>query len=494
MMILRTSGILLPVSALPSEYGIGTFGQEAYDFVDFLNRSKQHYWQILPLGHTGYSDSPYQCFSAFAGNPYYIDPMILFQSGLITEKALPTQKNTGKINYGKLYENRIDLIKQAAYSVDINSGDYISFERNNRYWLDDYALFMSVKESNSMKPLNEWSEEVRLPDAEMLEKLRQKHRKNITVWKCVQFLFYSQWNNLKRYANARNVEIIGDIPIYVSADSCEMWLHKELFITDDDGNPALYAGCPPDEYAPFGQLWGNPIYDWQRHRKDNYSWWISRLRHSSEIYDVVRIDHFRGFEDYYAVEATATNAVTGEWYKGPSKEFIDAVKRNIPVLRVIAEDLGNITDKVRGLLCYSDFPGMKVLQFAFDGGNSEFLPHNYTRHCVAYTGTHDNPTLKQWSLIADDKALTFAKKYLNVNNADSLVNDCIRALFMSVCETVIIPMQDWLSLGSEARLNVPSTAFGNWSWRLKGTELDASLENRIAGMTKLYFRLYKEEE
>lgn len=492
---MRTSGILLPVSSLPSDYGIGTLGKEAYSFIDFLNSAKQHYWQILPLGHTGYSDSPYQCFSAFAGNPYYIDPMLLYQSGLIEEKDLPEEKNTGKINYGKLYKKRLPLIKKAAMSVDVNSSEYISFERNNHFWLEDYSVYMSVKEANSMKPLNEWPEEIRLADADMMEKLRRKHGKEIKVWKCIQFLFYTQWSNLKRYANARNVEIIGDIPIYVSADSCEMWMHNELFVTDDDGNPALYAGCPPDSYSPFGQLWGNPIYDWARHRKDNYSWWISRLRHSSAIYDVIRIDHFRGFENYYAVDSTATDAVLGEWYKGPSKEFIDAIKRNIPSLRVIAEDLGNITDEVRGLLCYSDFPGMKVLQFAFDSGeDNEYLPHNYTRHSVAYTGTHDNPTLRQWSLITDDESLSFAKKYLNVNNAESLVNDCIRALFMSVCETVIIPMQDWLSLGSEARLNVPSTAFGNWSWRLKGTELDSALSKRIAGMTQLYSRTNKEEQ
>lgn len=492
---MRASGILLPVSALPSAYGIGTLGADAYKFVDFLSDSLQRYWQILPLGHTGFGDSPYQCFSANAGNPYYIDPMLLFQSGYIGKADLPEEENTGKIDYGALYKSRVKLIKRAAERVDVNSAEYYSFERQNQFWLEDYALFMSVKENEKMKPLKLWEKKLRIPDADMLDRLRTRFRSEVRLWKSVQFLFFNQWNSLKRYANARNIEIIGDVPIYVSADSCEMWLHNELFVTDDDGTPSLLSGCPPDKYSPMGQLWGNPVYDWSFHRKDGYSWWISRLRHSEALFDVIRIDHFRGIEDYYAVGATASNAVTGEWYKGPSRELIDTLKRNIPSLRVIAEDLGDITDRVRDLLCYSDFPGMKILQFAFEGeGNSEYLPHNYTRHSVAYTGTHDNPTMKQWTLITDDASLTFAKKYLNVNKTEELVKDCIRALFMSVSDTVIIPMQDWLSLGSEARMNVPSIAFGNWTWRLHGDELTDRLACEIADMTRLYFRSNKEEK
>lgn len=484
---MRASGILLPISALPSDYGIGTFGEEAYDFVDFLSSSRQHYWQILPLGHTGFGNSPYQCFSAFAGNPYYIDPMLLFQSGYIEEKDLPLQKNDGRVDYGNLYKERINLVLKAAERVDLRSDDFTLFEKENSFWLDDYSLFMAVKESLEMKSLKDWEEKIRLPDEDMLNSLKTRFGKRMRQWKAVQFIFYTQWNNLKKYANERHIEIIGDVPIYVSADSCEMWLHNELFITDDDGNPALYAGCPPDEYSPLGQLWGNPVYDWTHHRKDNFSWWIERMKQTSAVYDVVRIDHFRGFEDYYAVDSASQDAVHGEWYKGPSRDFINALKRNIPGIRIIAEDLGNITDKVRDLLCYSDFPGMKVLQFGFEGAE-EFLPHSYTRHSVAYTGTHDNPTMKQWSLISDDQALTFAKKYLNVNNAECLVKDCIRALFMSVSETVIIPMQDWLSLGSEARMNVPSIPYGNWEWRLSDGMLTDELAKEIADMTKLYSR------
>ncbi len=490
---MRTSGILLPVSSLPSDYGIGTFGKEAYDFVDFLSDSDQHFWQILPLGHTGYGNSPYQCFSAFAGNPYYIDPMLLFQSGYIEKNELPFYENNGKTDYARLYAERINLLKKAAEMIDQQSNEFLAFEKENKLWLDDYALFMSVKERQGMKPLKDWDEEIRLPDAVTLERLRKEYDGQVNIWKNIQFLFYIQWKNLKLFANAQNVEIIGDVPIYVSADSCEMWLHRDLFITDDDGNPALFSGCPPDVYSPLGQLWGNPVYDWVHHRKDNYSWWIERMKHSGALFDVIRIDHFRGFEDFYAVPSTAVDAVSGEWYKGPSRELIDVLKRSVPEVRIIAEDLGNITDKVRDLVCYSDFPGMKILQFGFEG-NDEFLPHSYTRHSVAYTGTHDNPTMKQWSLICDDDALTFAKKYLNVNNTQSLVNDCIRALFGSVSEIVIIPMQDWLELGSEARMNVPSTSCGNWVWRLRGEMLTQELSDRIADMTRLYNRTNKEDK
>lgn len=494
MMFLRNSGILLPVSALNSDFGIGTMGAGAYSFADFLCDCRQHYWQILPLGHTGYGDSPYQCFSAFAGNPYLIDPQLLYEQGLIEKNELPFVKNVGRIDYGALYTERLPLIKAAAGRVDINSADFIEFERQNQYWLDDYSLFMAVKTKQGMKPLKKWPEELRCPDSETLDRLRSKNRAEAKVWKAVQFLFYSQWSNLKRYANARNIEIIGDVPIYVSADSSELWLHRELFVTDDDNNPALFSGCPPDLYSPMGQLWGNPIYDWVAQKKNGYSWWISRLRRSCEIYDVLRIDHFRGFEDYYAVDAAAQNAVLGEWYKGPSTDFIDALKHSLPYIRVIAEDLGNITAEVKNLLEHSGFPGMKVLQFAFDGeGNNEFLPHNYIRDCVAYTGTHDNPTMKQWAAITDDESLSFAKKYLHVNNAEDLVNDCIRALFASVCSTVIIPMQDWLGLGGEARMNVPSIPDGNWSWRMTQQDLSDALCKEIAEMTKLYFRDLQED-
>ena len=485
---MRNSGILLPVSALPSEYGIGTFGEEAYKFVDFLCSAKQKFWQILPLGHTGYGDSPYQCFSAFAGNPYFIDLNQLVKEGYLSETDLPKKSNSEKIEYGKLFSERIPLIKKAASAVKDNDAEFVKFRNHNEYWLDGYALFMAIKENEKMKPLEKWKDELRCPDEKMFNRLSYEFYDKASVWKKVQYLFFEQWKKLKEYANSMRVEIIGDVPVYVSPDSAEMWLNKELFLTDENLNPKFSAGCPPDEFSPLGQLWGNPLYDWDFHKNSGYDWWLKRLSLSSEIYDVVRIDHFRGFEDFYAVPSTADNAVSGVWFKGPSKDFIDAVKSELPNLRVIAEDLGNITDEVRELVEYSGYPGMKILQFAFDGTDNSFLPHNYNYNCVAYTGTHDNPTMKQWMLICNDDELLSAKKYLAVNNKDTFVNDCIRALYSSVCRTVIIPIQDWLNLGVQARINVPSIADGNWVWRADGKDFTQELAQRIREMTELYFR------
>ena len=492
---MRCSGILLPISSLPNDFGIGTIGMSAYNFIDFLCDCKQHFWQILPLGRTGYGDSPYQCFSAFAGNPYFIDPLLLCECGLIEPEDVPVTLNDGKIDYGMLYESRVKLIKKAAEKVDMNSREYIDFADKNNFWLDEYALFAAVKEKEKMRPLKDWDDEIRCPSALTLKELSDRFENECRLIKAVQFIFYTQWRNLKRYANSREVEIIGDVPIYVSADSCEMWLHSDMFITDEDSNPSLLSGCPPDRYSPLGQLWGNPIYNWEHHRNDGYKWWISRLENSCELFDVMRIDHFRGFEDYYAVNASASNAVNGRWYKGPSKQFFDVIKEVLPDIRIIAEDLGYITPEVRELLNYSGFPGMKVLQFAFEEKtDNEFLPHNYIRNCVAYTGTHDNPTMKQWAVLADDESLLFAKKYLGVNKAECFVNDSIRALFSSVSDTIIIPMQDWLDKGGESRINVPSIPSGNWTWRVKNDELNDELKSRISEMTKLYFRNNREDE
>ena len=491
---MRSSGILLPISALPSGFGIGTMGEDSYKFIDFLFDSGQTFWQILPIGHTGYGDSPYQCFSAFAGNPYFIDPELLMKSGYIGKEDLPLKNFSQRIDYGELYNSRIKLIKKAASNVDLTSASFLNFADRNKYWLDDYALFMTLKAANRMKPLKKWDEDIKRPTQNTIEKLKFIYKDEKSIWEAVQFLFFKQWDDLKKYANSKKIKIIGDIPIYVSADSCEFWLHNELFITNEDDEPALLSGCPPDKYAPFGQLWGNPLYNWKLHRESGYSWWINRLRHSQKLFDVIRIDHFRGFEDYYAVDLYESNAVNGKWFKGPSKDFIAAVKKALPDIKIIAEDLGNITDEVRELLEFSGFPGMKVLQFGFEGArDSEYLPHNYIKHCLAYTGTHDNPTMKQWAILTDDESLTFAKKYINVNIADNFVNDCIRTLFSSVCDTVIIPMQDWLNLGANARMNVPSVPDGNWIWRMNGNDMNAELSQRISEMTKLYFRNNKEE-
>ena len=489
---MRSSGILMPISSLPGGYGIGSLGKPACIFIDFLRRAKQTWWQILPIGHTGYGDSPYQCFSAFAGNPYFIDLDLLVRDDLLTADELP-EIAEGEIDYASLFKNRLPLVKKAASRVENVAESFIEFEKENSYWLDDYALFMAMKERLEYKPIKKWDNKYKNPDENETENLREIMKPEIDVWKSVQYLFYSQWNELKAYARKNGVKIIGDIPIYVSADSSEMWLNSELFITDGDGDPFLLAGSPPDNFSPSGQLWGNPLYDWNYHKSSGYEWWKARFNHAAKLFDRVRIDHFRGFESFYAIHAQSCNAADGSWLKGPSVDFIDAVKDEMPELDIIAEDLGNITDEVRNMLSYSGYPGMKVLQFAFDGDDSEFLPHNYERNFVAYTGTHDNPTMRHWYSTAEDSTLTFAKKYLAVNNADEFVNASIRVLYSSVCDTVIIPLQDWLGLGSEGIINVPSIPDGNWKWRSTGDQLSSGLADRIADMTRLYFRTNEEE-
>ena len=490
---MRSSGILLPISALPGAYGIGSLGRTAYDFIDFLHQAEQTWWQILPIGHTGYGDSPYQCFSAFAGNPYFIDLDFLVRDDLLQEQELP-DKETGNVDYTSLFVNRLPLLKKAASRVDTAQEDYLAFEKENAYWLADYALFMAVKERLGYKPIRKWEEKYKQPSDEELEEMRETFAQEIGLWKSVQYLFYTQWDELKAYAKKNTIKIVGDIPIYVSADSCEMWLHRELFITDGDGDPFLLAGSPPDKFSPSGQLWGNPLYDWNFHKASGYSWWIARFRHAEKMFDRVRIDHFRGFESFYAIHAQSSTASDGSWLKGPALDFIDAIKAAMPDLDIIAEDLGNITPEVREMLSYSGYPGMKVLQFAFDGcDDSEFLPHNYERNFVAYTGTHDNPTMLHWYHTAEDSSLTFAKKYLHVNNADDFVNASIRALYESVCDAVIIPIQDWLGLGSEGIISVPSIPDGNWKWRVMTEQLSSELAKRISDMTRLYFRTNEEE-
>ena len=483
----------MPISALPGEYGIGSLGRAAYNFIDFLHNAEQTWWQILPIGHTGYGDSPYQCFSAFAGNPYFIDLNFLVRDDIILPDELP-EKEYGSVDYASLFLNRIPLIKKAASRVDTSHKKYLDFEKENSFWLDDYALFMTVKERLNFEPIKKWDEKYKNSSEADLDELRESFDKEISVWKSVQYLFYTQWEELKAYAKKNDIKIIGDIPIYVSADSCEMWLHRELFITDGDGDPFLLAGSPPDKFSPTGQLWGNPLYDWNYHKASGYKWWLERFRHAQKLFDRVRIDHFRGFESFYAIHSQSSTAADGSWLKGPSKDFIDAVRKGTPELDIIAEDLGNITPEVRQMLVYSGYPGMKVLQFAFDGcDDSEFLPHNYERNFVAYTGTHDNSTMLHWYNTAEDGALTFAKKYLDVNNADEFVNASIRVLYESVCDTVIIPLQDWLGLGSEGVINVPSIPDGNWKWRALASQLSDELAKRISDMTRLYFRTNKEE-
>ena len=485
---MRTSGILMPVSSLPSPYGIGSLGAEAYRFVDFLAAAGQRYWQILPIGPTGYGDSPYQSFSAFAANPYFIDLDALEQRGLLTHDEI-ARFDFGPdapegIDYGALFRTRFAVLELAVRRFDAGEDAFRDFCAANAFWLDDYALFMALKAENGMRAFSLWPKDVRARRPAALAAARARLAGQVRFWQVVQYLFYEQWAALKAYANAKGVEFIGDIPIYVSPDSSDLWADPSLFQVDADGALTEVAGCPPD-----GQLWGNPLYNWDVHLKTGCAWWIRRLRHASAVYDVVRIDHFRGFESYYAIPARDKTAVNGVWRKGPGTAFIDVIRRKLPDVRIIAEDLGYLTDDVKALLRASGFPGMKVLQFAFDSREeSDYLPHNYTQNSVVYTGTHDNTTTADWELSAPAGDVAFARRYLDVEGDADFTRRFIRAALASVSDTAVIPMPDWLGLGAEARINTPSTLGGNWLWRMDPAALTDALAADILALTKLYGR------
>lgn len=488
----RASGILLPISSIPSPYGIGSLGKESFAFIDFLKDAGQKYWQILPVGPTGCGDSPYQSFSAFAANPYFIDPELLAEQGLLKKEELEEfhfGDNPERIDYKALFDNRFRMLRLAADRFPEEDPDFLAFQKSNADWLEDYALFMALKEEHNMVSFQEWPDELRLRKFSALRSARVRLAKEIRFWKITQYLFFSQWRSLKAYAHKQGVYIIGDLPIYVSPDSSDLWAHSELFQVDEDQRPTHVAGCPPDSFTAEGQLWGNPLYAWERHESTGFRWWIQRLASAAEVYDVVRIDHFRGFSGYYSVPAGSKNAVHGTWRKGPGIDFVTAVKEKLPNLSVIAEDLGFLTDDVRELLAKSGFPGMKVLQFAFDSREeSDYLPHNYEKNCVVYTGTHDNTTTEDWKLTARQEDVAFARKYLGIGPQDDLTGAMIRAAQACVADTCIIPMQDYLRLGAEARMNTPGTVGGNWLWRVRKESLTPQLAAEIRELTELYGR------
>ena len=489
-MLKRASGILLPVSSLPGPWGIGTLGEEARRFVDFLAAAGQTYWQILPVGPTGYGDSPYQSFSAFAANPYFIDPGILIRQGLLTEEEAEADwgENPARVDYGALYASRHTLLQKAADRLPDGDSGFSAWQKEQSAWLEDYALFMALKEENDQQSWYHWPDEVRLRRPDALAKARQRLAGRVDYWKKVQYLFYRQWAELLAYAHQKGVQIIGDIPIYVSPDSSDIWADPELFQTDGDRRLTRVAGCPPDAFAADGQLWGNPLYDWPRHKATGYAWWLRRLRHALTIYDVVRIDHFRGFESYYSIPARDTTAQNGSWQPGPGMDFIGAIHAAMPGARIIAEDLGYLTPQVKELLEGSGYPGMKVLQFAFDRREAgDYLPHNYLHNSVVYTGTHDNTTTAAWEAEAHPEDVVRARAYLHAAD-EPLVESFIRAALASVSNTAIVPMQDWLGLGGEARMNVPSRPWGNWQWRVEQSALTPQLAGRIAALTELYGR------
>ena len=489
---MRSSGILLPLSSLPSPYGIGSAGSDAYAFVDFLKAAGQRYWQILPLGPTGYGDSPYQSFSAFAGNPYFIDLDDLVQRGLLQKEEIAAAdfgQDPERVDYGKLFGHRFDLLRLAAGRMNPQDPALCGFFEANADWLEDYALFMSIKEEREQVSFQKWPAGLRTRQPRALAAACHRLQQEIFFWKAVQYLFFDQWTRLKRYANRKGIQIIGDLPIYVSPDSADLWANGGLFQLDARGRPSEVAGVPPDAFSDEGQLWGNPLYDWRAHKKQGYCWWLHRLTCAAQLYDLVRIDHFRGFESYYAIPARAKNAVHGRWKKGPGMDFVAAIRQGVPGLGIIAEDLGLLTPAVRRLLAQSGFPGMKVLQFAFDpSGKSDYLPFRYPRNTVVYTGTHDNTTTEDWQHSADAAQVAFARQYLDVPPEDSLTPAMVRAALGSVADTCIIPMQDYLGLGASARINTPGTLRDNWVWRLRPGTANRRLAAHIRMLTRMYGR------
>ena len=492
---MRRQGILMPISSIPSAYGIGTFGKESYRFVDFLYKAGQSLWQILPLGPTGYGDSPYQSFSTFAGNPYFIDLELLVEAGFLTTEECEDCDfgvNPDYIDYEKIYKARFGILRKAferGFPSVKNGAEYVAFTEENTYWLDDYALYMAVKDSFHGACFMEWDEDIRLRRKSALSKYRNKLAVEIDFYKFQQYLFWIQWSSLKTYANERGVEIIGDIPIYVAFDSADTWANPRLFQMDEKGYPTGVAGCPPDYFSETGQLWGNPLYDWEYHKSTEYEWWMQRFAHCYKLYDVVRIDHFRGFDEYWWVPYGDPTAEGGHWTKGPGYDLFQVMRKKLGKKRVIAEDLGFMTDSVRRLVKRTGFPNMKILQFAFTAdGESEYLPHRYDHNCVVYTGTHDNDTMAGFLEQMPSKDIRFMKKYLNCKQDKKLCREVIRAGVASVADTVIIPMQDWLELDNAARINIPSTLGENWKWRMRPDALTDKLAKRIGKMTKLYGR------
>ncbi len=494
----RESGILLSIASLPSRYGIGCFSKEAYEFVDQLKEAGQSYWQILPLGPTSYGDSPYQSFSTFAGNPYYISLEELIRRGLLTEEeceAADLGADEGQVDYEKLYQNRFLLLRKAYERSDAGSdGRFIRFKEENAWWLDDYALYMAVKARFDQAAWTQWAEDIRLRWQNALDYYRRELYFDIEFHQYLQFLFMEQWNKLKAYANGRGIRIVGDIPIYVALDSADTWAHPELFQLDGDNVPQAVAGCPPDGFSAEGQLWGNPLYRWEYHRQTGYSWWITRLSYCYRLYDVVRIDHFRGFDQYFSIPAGAENAVNGHWEQGPGIDLFRRVREALGEKEIIAEDLGYVTDSVRRLVAETGYPGMKVLEFAFDsrdsGCASDYLPHNYPENCVAYTGTHDNETIAGWFCSIRPEEQKLARDYLcdHYTPAGKLHLPFISLVMRSQARICIIPIQDYMGLGNECRINTPSTVGGNWKWRLKPGEMSRELLEEIAAVTLRYGR------
>ena len=494
----RSGGILLHPTSLPGPYGIGDLGPQAYRFVDWLEATGCKLWQVLPLGPTGYGDSPYQCFSAFAGNPYLISLDALIEDGLLTEDELaqiPAFDAT-RVDYGELIPWKLGLLEKAFSRLPAAPqkfrDEFDHFRTDNASWLDDYALFMSLKEANGGGAWSGWDESQGRREPAAMQKARKDHEEDILRNAFYQFLFFRQWNQLRAYANERGIKIIGDIPIFIAYDSADAWANPDLFFLDDDSLPTVVAGVPPDYFSKTGQLWGNPLYRWDVHKTSNYAWWLERFRSVLQFVDMIRLDHFRGFAGYYEIPYGAPTAETGQWVTGPGKDFFATVARELGgsengTLPIIAEDLGVITPDVVELREDFRLPGMKILQFGFTGPDNPFLPHNYLPNCVAYTGTHDNDTAMGWFDSAPEEEKRFALRYLNSDGTD-FAWDLIRGVWSSVAVYAVAPMQDMLSLGTEARMNFPSSLGGNWEWRMKEEDMSSELADRLQEFNELYLR------
>jgi len=492
----RAAGILLAVSSLPSPYGIGSFGEAAHAWLRFLKDSGQRYWQILPLGPTGWGDSPYQSFSAFAISSYYIDLDTLIKQGLLLAEevnALRWEKRPDKVDYAALHRRREKLLRKAwaRFSADSRFDEFCS---QNNFWLEDYSLFMALKKKNCSRSWLEWGISLKLREKAVLQRMRRKLAAEIRYYSFVQYLACAQWRQLKDYARSLNIAIIGDMPIYVAADSADVWANSELFLLDQERRPLQVAGCPPDSFSARGQRWGNPLYRWNKIAETGFAWWITRLRFNLSLYDIVRIDHFRGFESFFAIDANAPDAANGEWVKGPGHAFIEAVNRELPDAAagtaIIAEDLGFLTDEVRALLKASGYPGMKVLQFAFDSREpGGYMPYTYDHNCVVYTGTHDNSTTRGWFKSAPPENVRNALEFFDLKNSKEGHWAFIRCALSSVAHTAIIPMQDYLGLDDRARMNTPSTLGRNWQWRMLPGAASPALAEEVRRLTVLYGRI-----
>ena len=489
----RCAGVLMAISSLPTPYGFGTIGKTAYDFADFLKKAGQKIWQILPVGPTSYGDSPYQSFSTYAGNPYMIDLDMLVEDGLLKKEDLLGRRwgeNPEEVDYAQIYETRFEVLR-CAFKNFKATPKYKEFVKKNADWIEDYALYMSVKKNNDMKAWTEWEdEEIKLREPKALKKYTEKYKLEMDFWKFVQFKFFEQWSAFRKYVNGLGIKIMGDMPIYVAMDSADTWANSDVFWLDEEKKPVCVAGCPPDYFSATGQLWGNPLYDWDYLEDTDYKWWFARIKSASELFDIVRIDHFRAFDSYYAIPFPAENAINGEWLEGPGIEFFEKMKKAIGEFPIVAEDLGTLTPGVVQLLKDSGYPGMKVLEFAFDSGEeNDYLPSHYTENSVVYSGTHDNDTIMGWFATAKEADVRFAVDYCKLNDGEGYNWGIIRTAYESVSKYAIIQMQDILGLGSEARMNIPSTLGGNWVWRVKGDVLTDELAEKLKTLATTYGRL-----